>query len=341
MSGARSLVVCGVAAAALAGMGRAQARTVMGTALAGHWRAAVVETAAALSADLERASSVEGYAREAASTLEQIEREGPLVREPEWNRMLITEFRRLLSAATAAKPETYEVFKRDMGARLETMGWLGAAAGDGSGVTWRPVADPETGSIAVGGAVPRLQERLDAAHAAASPEGARAFFDGGKAGGDPEPEAVFASASAVRATQSLYVAADAQRPAESAAYQVVAAPRVDTVPRPRPSGIGAGLANGAREGYALGSGIILYPAVSLLSEGFSRSMSRYYDGGRSDNGRADAYAAAGWVLAALTFIPSVAVGVLFGLGGAVAGAGAEVASPGSTDSWDGIGVLAD
>lgn len=160
-----------------------------------------------------------------------------------------------------------------------------------------------------------FQERLDVANAATLPDAAPTFFDGVRAsGGAVGPVAVSGSDSSARPVLTLSAASEEWDPLASPDAPI------PTRGNSRPSGAGVGLANGAREGYLLGFGFVLYPAISLLAEGVG-------------------YSGAGRVLGALLLLPAMAVGVIFGLGGAVAGAISEVAAPGSTRSWDGIGAL--
>lgn len=111
--------------------------------------------------------------------------------------------------------------------------------------------------------------------------------------------------------------------------------RPGSMPARRSAGrVAAGLSQGADQGALLGFFAVLSPAVSLVSEGFGRKMSRAYDGAHATNANGGAYEAAGIALAVLLYVPALAVAAVTGLGGAVAGAGAELASPGSTDKWD-------
>lgn len=113
------------------------------------------------------------------------------------------------------------------------------------------------------------------------------------------------------------------------------------VPAPAPEGkteqsggVVDGVKHGASEGALLGFYAVLSPAVSLLSEGFGRAMSRHYDGARGDNGNAKAYETAGIVLGAVLYVPALAVGAATGTIGALAGAASEAVKPGSTKGWD-------
>ncbi|TBR20992.1 hypothetical protein EPO15_11445 [bacterium] len=116
----------------------------------------------------------------------------------------------------------------------------------------------------------------------------------------------------------------------------VPTPDPKAVPTP---GIGGGIVKGAQEGAMAGFSVVLQPAVLLLSEGYGRQMSRHYDGGRGDNGGGEWYMAAGFVVAAVLYIPALVAAGLGGLGGGVAGGVAEGVSPGSTKGWCGECVL--
>lgn len=110
------------------------------------------------------------------------------------------------------------------------------------------------------------------------------------------------------------------------------------VPAPAPGapdspGIGGGIVKGAQEGAMAGFTLVLYPAVSLMSEGFGRQLSRGYDGTRADNAGGGWYMAAGIAVAAILYIPALVAAGLGGLGGAAAGGVAEAVSPGSTKDW--------
>lgn len=96
----------------------------------------------------------------------------------------------------------------------------------------------------------------------------------------------------------------------------------------------SGVKNGARAGATLGFYGVLSPAIHLLSEGFGRGMSGYYDGPRKGNAHPGLYTAAGWALAAVLYVPALIVGAVGGAVGAVVGAGAELVSPGSPSRWD-------
>lgn len=117
-------------------------------------------------------------------------------------------------------------------------------------------------------------------------------------------------------------------------------PATAQVPAPAPGapdspGIGGGIVKGAQEGALAGFALVLYPAVSLMAEGFGRRMSRGYDGAREDNGGGGWYMAAGIAVAAILYIPALVAAGLGGLGGAAAGGVAEAVSPGATKDWCG------
>ncbi len=90
-----------------------------------------------------------------------------------------------------------------------------------------------------------------------------------------------------------------------------------------------GAAEGASAGFEFGMGVVLYPAVSLMSDGFGRSMSSAYDGPNSDNRFAGAYSTLGVILAIFLYVPALVVGAVTGIAGAVS----EAVSPGSTSGW--------
>ena len=98
-----------------------------------------------------------------------------------------------------------------------------------------------------------------------------------------------------------------------------------------------GMKKGVSEGALLGFMGVLYPAVQMVSEGFGRGMSSHYDGPRGDNGHADLYSAAGWVLGAVLYIPALVVGAAGGIAGGLVGAAAPKAAAG----WDAEHLLFD
>ncbi len=117
---------------------------------------------------------------------------------------------------------------------------------------------------------------------------------------------------------------------------------VNSVPAPDGDGLevvshGDGFIRGGQQGAILGLGGVLYPAVSLLSEGYGRAMSRSYDGPRSDNGYSGLYTAAGAILLFILFVPAVVAGVVGAGIGAIAGA----IAPKAAAKWDAESVLSD
>lgn len=108
-----------------------------------------------------------------------------------------------------------------------------------------------------------------------------------------------------------------------------------------PSGAWAGTKKGSQEGALLGFFAVISPAAALLSEGFSRDMSRAHDGAWSGNGDSTAYKVAGVALGALLYIPALVAGAVGGAFGAAAGSVAETVRPGSTRAWDAEGLLFD
>lgn len=98
--------------------------------------------------------------------------------------------------------------------------------------------------------------------------------------------------------------------------------------------IATGWKNGITAGFGWPFYAVLSPAIWLVSEGFGRDMSRHYDGARGDNVRGEVYSVSGVVLAAVLYVPALAVGVAGAVIGAVAGPIAEKINPGSTRKWD-------
>ena len=106
----------------------------------------------------------------------------------------------------------------------------------------------------------------------------------------------------------------------------------------RPIGVWNGVKKGASQGAMLGFLGVLYPAVSLLSEGFGREMGRRYDGSTKSP---RLYAVAGIALGVILYIPALVVGAVGWAVGAVAGGVAEAVKPGSTADWDVEGAILD
>lgn len=102
-----------------------------------------------------------------------------------------------------------------------------------------------------------------------------------------------------------------------------------------------GAKKGAEEGGLLGFFAVISPAAALMSEGFSRKMSRAYDGARDGNDWGDAYIIAGIAVGAVLYVPALALGLVGGIIGTPAGAVAETVSPGSTAKWNAEGWLFD
>lgn len=174
---------------------------------------------------------------------------------------------------------------------------------------------------------------LDAAQAQGNAAVAAGSLEAASAGAGAAFEGLAAPPTPVRAESArapralnLALAAESPVPAE--------------VPAPAPGapdspGVGGGIVKGAQEGAMAGFSAVLQPAVLLLSEGFGRRMSQHYDGGREDNGGGGWYMAAGFVVAAVLYVPALVAAGLGGLGGAVAGGVAEGVAPGSTRRWCG------
>jgi len=120
---------------------------------------------------------------------------------------------------------------------------------------------------------------------------------------DPDPACLFDGSCAARAPAAVAAAS-----------------------APGPRGPLTGLKKGAAEGALLGFLGTEYPAIELLDRGFDREVSR--------GGEAGPYTVGGFVLGALLYIPALAVGAVAGLVGALVGAGAEAARPGSTQKWN-------
>ena len=102
-----------------------------------------------------------------------------------------------------------------------------------------------------------------------------------------------------------------------------------------------GIKKGAQEGALLGFYSGIAPAASMIDAGFTRSMSRHYDGARSDNGHADLYYYTGIALGVLLYIPALILGMVGGGIGAAVGGASEAARPGSTERWDAERLLFD
>lgn len=105
---------------------------------------------------------------------------------------------------------------------------------------------------------------------------------------------------------------------------------VEPVEAPGP-GRWQGVKKGASEGALFAFFATLSPGLALVEEGFDRRMSRTDEAG----GKWMMYG--GFVLAALLYIPALALGAAGGLAGGLAGA----AAPEAVDEWDAERALFD
>jgi hypothetical protein len=131
------------------------------------------------------------------------------------------------------------------------------------------------------------------------------------------PDCLFDGSCAARPV----LAAAAESPAGASALSSAESPSATRL---------SGLKKGASQGALLGFYAGLSPALKLVDEGFGRRMSYGSDGPRSDNGHGDAYFYGGIVLAALLYLPALALGGIGGLFGGAAG----TAAPDAARSWD-------
>ena len=91
-----------------------------------------------------------------------------------------------------------------------------------------------------------------------------------------------------------------------------------------------GIKKGASEGALFGFLGTVSPGVALVDEGFGRRVSRAHDGPDAGNGGGGLFTYVGFIVAAVLYVPALALGAVGGLAGGLVGA----ASPEAVEEWD-------